>query len=330
VTSMLYRSRGMKSFVTYDDYFSGDTDEDAVLYLQLATQLAAEIKPGSILVAEDMSGMPGLCRPHEEGGVGFTHRLAMGIPDYWIKLLKHNRDEDWSMWELWGTLTNRRHGEATVAYAESHDQALVGDKTLAFWLMDKEMYWHMGKDDPHPVIERGVALHKIIRFLTFVTGGEGWLNFMGNEFGHPEWLDFPREGNNWSYHYCRRQWSLVDNPDLKYGWLAEFDRELMTLDERFGILAAPPARSLFIDEEKKVICAERAGLVFVFNLSVAGSYFGYPVPAGPGTRRLVLDSDSQAFGGHGRVDPETVYPAGDDGQLRVYAPARTGLAFALE
>jgi 1,4-alpha-glucan branching enzyme len=328
VTSMLYRSRGMKSFGNYDDYFSADTDEDAVLYLQLATRLALDLKPGAILVAEDMSGMPGLCRPHEEGGVGFTHRLAMGIPDYWIKLLKHSRDEDWNMWELWGTLANRRHGEATIAYAESHDQALVGDKTLAFWLMDKEMYWHMGKDDRHPVIERGIALHKMIRFITFVTGGEGWLNFMGNEFGHPEWLDFPREGNHWSYHYCRRQWSLVDNPDLKYGWLADFDRELMKLDEQHAILAAPPARSLFIDEEKKIICAERAGLVFVFNFSVTQSFFGYPVPTGPGTRKLALDTDSPSFGGHGRVDPSAVYAADDGGVTKIYVPSRTGLAFA--
>jgi 1,4-alpha-glucan branching enzyme len=156
----------------------------------------------------------------------------MGIPDYWIKLLKHSRDEDWNLDELWGVLANRRHGEATIAYAESHDQALVGDKTLAFWLMDKEMYWHMAKDDPHPVIERGIALHKLIRLVTLVLGGEGWLNFMGNEFGHPEWLDFPREGNGWSFHYCRRQWSLVDNPDLKYHWLADFDRAMIDLAPR--------------------------------------------------------------------------------------------------
>jgi 1,4-alpha-glucan branching enzyme len=171
-----------------------------------------------------MSGMPGLCRPLAEGGLGFTHRLAMGIPDYWIKLLKHSRDEDWDLDELWSTLSNRRYGEATIAYAESHDQALVGDKTLAFWLMDQEMYWHMDRDDAHPVIERGIALHKLIRLVTLVLGGEGWLNFMGNEFGHPKWLDFPREGNAWSFHYCRRQWSLVDNPALKYPWLARFDR----------------------------------------------------------------------------------------------------------
>jgi 1,4-alpha-glucan branching enzyme len=329
VTSMLYHSRGNRAFGSYDDYFGPDADADAILYLQLAATLARQIKPGVILVAEDMSGMPGLCRPVDDGGVGFTHRLAMGVPDHWIKLLKHSRDEDWNLDELWGTLSNRRHGEATIAYAESHDQALVGDKTLAFWLMDKEMYWHMGRDDGHPVIERGVALHKMIRLLTLAAGGEGWLNFMGNEFGHPEWLDFPREGNGWSFHYCRRQWSLVDNPDLKYHWLADFDREMVALARGQRLLEAAPARCLWIDHARRILCFERAGLVFVFNFSVAESVTDFDVPAtGGGARRLALDSDARCFGGHGRVDPGVVHhPLDADGRIRVYAPCRSAQVY---
>jgi 1,4-alpha-glucan branching enzyme len=329
VTSMLYYSRGMKSFGSYDDYFGGDADEDAILYLKLANKLIQDIKPGAISIGEDMSGMPGLCRPIADGGVGFSFRLAMGIPDYWIKLLKHSRDEDWDMGELWGILANRRHGEGTIAYAESHDQALVGDKTLAFWLMDKEMYWHMGRNDPNPVIERGIALHKLIRLVTLVLGGEGWLTFMGNEFGHPEWLDFPREGNGWSYHYCRRQWSLVDNPDLKYGWLAEFDRELMEFAKKTNLLTAPPAQSLYIDHGQKIIVAERANLVFVFNFSVGNSVFGYPIHV-PGleTRELILDTDLTTTGGHGRIDHSFDYPIDADGVMRVYTPSRSGQVFA--
>lgn len=329
VTSMLYHSRGMKAFGHYGDYFGDDADDAAILYLKLASRLIQEIKPGAIAIAEDMSGMPGLCRPIEDGGLGFSFRLAMGIPDYWIKLLKHSRDEDWDIGELWGVLANRRFGEATIAYAESHDQALVGDKTLAFWLMDKEMYWHMDLDDPHPVIERGIALHKLIRLVTLVLGGEGWLNFMGNEFGHPEWLDFPREGNGWSYHYCRRQWSLVDNPELKYGWLAEFDRQLMEFTKKFELLSTPPARLLHLDAEQKILVAERANLVFVFNFSIGNSPFGYPLHV-PGleTRELVLDSDRAATGGHGRVDPAFDYPVDADGVMRVYAPSRSGLVYA--
>jgi 1,4-alpha-glucan branching enzyme len=329
VTSMLYHSRGNKSFGHYDDYFGADADEDAILYLQLASELIQEVKPGAIAIAEDMSGMPGLCRPIREGGMGFGYRLAMGIPDYWIKLLKHTRDEDWNMDELWGVLTNRRPGEGTIAYAESHDQALVGDKTLAFHLMDQEMYWHMKKDDPHPVIERGIALHKLIRIATLAFGGEGWLNFMGNEFGHPEWLDFPREGNGWSYHYCRRQWSLVDNPELKYQYLAAFDRALMDLVREYHLLSAPPARQLWVDHGRKILCAERAGLVFVLNFSVAESVFGFPlaVPTAE-TRRLVLDSDVREFGGHGRVDHSFTYPVEGDGMMRLYTPSRSALVYA--
>jgi 1,4-alpha-glucan branching enzyme len=275
-----------------------------------------------------MSGMPGLCRPIREGGVGFTHRLAMGIPDYWIKLLKHTRDEDWNLDELWHTLTNRRHGEPTIAYAESHDQALVGDKTLAFWLMDQEMYWHMGKADPHPVIERGIALHKLIRLMTLALGGEGWLTFMGNEFGHPEWLDFPREGNGWSFHYCRRQWSLMDNPDLKYQWLAAFDRELMNLARKTNLLNSPPAQCLHIDHAARILVAERANLIFVFNLSVDHSPFGYPAPVHKeGTYRVLLDSDSPAFGGHGRVDNAVSHVSDEDGKIQIYAPSRSAQVF---
>ncbi|MFK7852395.1 MAG: alpha-amylase family glycosyl hydrolase [Akkermansiaceae bacterium] len=324
ITSMLYHSHGNRTFSTYDDYFGDDANEEAILYLKLANQLISEIKPGAIVVAEDMSGMPGLCRPNSEGGVGFSHRLAMGIPDYWIKLLKDQRDEDWNMDELWGVLNNRRHGEATIAYAESHDQALVGDKTIAFRLMDKEMYWHMELEDQHPVIERGIALHKIIRLMTLAFGGEGWLNFMGNEFGHPEWLDFPREGNGWSYHYCRRQWSLVDNPDLKYHWLAKWDRDLVTLAKEKNILQSPPANLLHIDHENKIIIAERANLIFVINLSAGNSIPGYGVtPHQQTTHKLLLDSDEKKYGGHNRIDHSVDYPILQDNQIKFYTTSRS-------
>lgn len=329
VTSMLYHSRGLKGFDNYDDYFGTDSDEDAILYLKLANQLIQEIKPGAIAIGEDMSGMPGLCRPIADGGVGFSYRLAMGIPDYWIKLLRHTRDEDWNLEELWSVLANRRYGEATIAYAESHDQALVGDKTLAFWLMDKEMYWHMRKEASHPVIERGIALHKLIRLVTLVLGGEGFLTFMGNEFGHPEWLDFPREGNGWSYHYCRRQWSLVDNAELKYSWLAEFDRQLMHFAKDYDLLDKPPAQLMFIDHAQKILVAERGNLIFIFNFSVEHSVFDYAIKVpGQETRALVFDSDQSDSGGHGRVDHYFNYPVSAEGMIRIYTPSRSGLVFA--
>ncbi len=329
VTSMMYFHHGNIAFDHYDRYFRDGVEWDAILYLQLACEVAHRMRPDSLMIAEDMSGMPGLCRKQEEGGVGFDYRLGMGLPDYWIKLLKHSRDEDWNIHQIWATMTNRRYKEKTIAYAESHDQALVGDKTLAFWLMDKEMYWHMDKADDNLVIDRGIALHKLIRIVTMVLGGEGYLNFIGNEFGHPEWIDFPREGNNWSYKYARRQWSLVDNEELKYEWLNEFDAAMVRLMKENHVLESPIAQQLNMDEANKTIVCERANLVFVFNLHHHNSIpdYKFNVPEGmKGNYRLILNSDRKEFGGFGRVDDSIDYKV-TKGQLSVYATNRTALVF---
>ncbi|MGV3539008.1 MAG: alpha amylase C-terminal domain-containing protein, partial [Rufibacter sp.] len=330
VTSMLYHHHGEGvAFDHYDRYFESWVDEDAILYLQLATELSHTIKKGSLLIAEDMSGMPGLCRPVKEGGVGFDYRLGMGIPDYWIKTLKHRRDEDWNLDEIWHELTNRRQLEKTVAYAESHDQSLVGDKTLAFWLMDKEMYFHMRLQDQHPVIDRGVALHKLIRLITLALGGEAYLTFMGNEFGHPEWVDFPREGNHWSYQYARRQWSLVDNLDLRYRHLWQFENEMLTLARDYHLLEKGQAHKLHQDNVNNVIIFERAGLVFLFNFHTQNSIPDYRFPVQEaGSYEILLSSDTPETGGHDRVDTTIRYftqPTSYGPRLSVYLPNRTAL-----
>lgn len=240
---MMYHSRGIGEGFSgnYAEYFGLNVDTEAVNYLMLANYMLHHIYPDVITIAEDVSGMPGSCRPVAEGGVGFDYRLGMAIPDKWIKLLKETPDDEWNMGNIVHTLSNRRWMEKTVAYAESHDQALVGDKTIAFWLMDKEMYTHMSTlSDPSPIIDRGIALHKMIRLITHALGGEAYLNFMGNEFGHPEWLDFPRAGNNDSYHYARRQWNLVDDDLLKYKFLNNFDRAMNHLEEKYGWLRKDP------------------------------------------------------------------------------------------
>lgn len=307
VTSMLYHHHGLNRAFSgeYGEYFSTDTDVDACVYLMLANELAKELNPEATLIAEEVSGMPTLCRPVSEGGLGFDYRLAMGVPDEWIKLLKHTRDEHWSMHHLVNTLCNRRYTEKTVAYVESHDQALVGDKTVAFWLMDQEMYegmslltaWEMS-----PVMARGMALHKVIRALTCSIGGEGYMTFMGNEFGHPEWVDFPREGNDWSYHHCRRRYDLADDHDLRYSQLGAFDAALMRLDEEYKFLSDPHQLVSSANEEDKTIVAERGELIFVFNLHTHQEYEGYEVGVGmPGKYRCVLDSDAREFGGAGVV-----------------------------
>lgn len=329
VTSMLYFDHGLSSFDHYDKYFKDGVEWDAITYLQLANHLMKEINPYSLSIAEDMSGMPGLCRPIEDGGVGFDYRLGMGIPDNWIKLLKHKTDEEWNLEEIWNFLVNRRHGEKTVAYAESHDQALVGDKTLAFWLMDKEMYWHMKKDDQDLIIDRGMALHKMIRLITMALGGESYLNFIGNEFGHPEWIDFPREGNDWSYKHCKRQWSLVDNEDLKYQFLNNFDKAMIEVLKRHDTLNTSSGQKLNIDPENNSIMFERGNLIFVFNFHPSNAIFDYKffVPEA-GTYEMLLNSDDTQFGGHGRIDSTVDYTTiKEDGvnKLRVYNTNRTAL-----
>ena len=313
VTSMLYLDHGLgKAFASYDDYFGGNVDEDAVTYLKLANDLAHRLRPDVITVAEDVSGMVGTARPVDEGGLGFDYRLAMGVPDYWIKILKEKRDEEWVLGEVFSTLLNRRHQEKHVGYAESHDQALVGDKTIAFRLMDKEMYWHMDRASQHPVIDRGVSLHKLIRLITFSLAGEAYLNFMGNEFGHPEWIDFPREGNNWSLQFARRQWSLADNPQLRYAGLLAFDKEMQSLDRRFNLLEDKLIEQLMVHEDNKLLVYRRGPLVFAFNFHPTQSYADLRVPVPDAADyRVVLDTDDKKFEGFGRVAEAATYPRQD-------------------
>ena len=297
-----------------------------------------DINKDVITIAEDVSGMPLICRPIEEGGLGFDYRLAMAIPDMWIKLLKEERDENWNMGHIVHTLTNRRYGEKSVAYAESHDQALVGDKTLAFWLMDKEMYFHMSDLQPcTPVIDRGLALHKLIRLLVFGLGGESYLNFQGNEFGHPEWLDFPREGNNWSCWYARRQYNLADDGLLRYKYLYRFDKYMQMIDEKYSILASEPAHVSLKHEEDKVIAFERGNLLWIFNFHPQSSFVNYRIGVNKsGKYRVLFNSDSYHFGGHGRVVEgkseyftETGPWNGRANYLHVYIPARSSLILSI-
>ncbi|MBE0640168.1 MAG: alpha amylase C-terminal domain-containing protein [Bacteroidales bacterium] len=333
VTSMMYFHHGNTTFGDRDKYFTDGVEFDAITYLQLANTLIHQVKMDAVSIAEDVSGMPGLCRPVEEGGIGFDYRLAMGIPDFWVKTLKEKKDEEWHMDNLWHTLTDRRPDIKTIAYAESHDQALVGDKTIAFWLMDKEMYFHMQVDDQHLVIDRGIALHKMIRLITIALGGQAYLNFIGNEFGHPEWIDFPRQGNDWSYHYARRQWSLRDDPKLKYRFLAEFDKAMIKMIKEKDVLNAGYGYKISNDEDNKTLIFEKAGLIFVFNFHTSHSIPDYEFfVLESGDYRIILNSDSPEFGGHNRVDDSRKYITMFDTlsgkhYLKVYIPNRTVLVF---
>ena len=329
VTSMLYLDHGLGvAFTGPEKYFSMNTDTEAVTYLQLPNEMVRQVNPNAIMIAEDMSAMPGLCLPIADGGIGFDYRLAMGLPDMWIRLLKEKRDEDWDFNQIYFELANRWPGEKVIGYCESHDQALVGDKTIMFRLCDQEMYWAMHKDNPSEVIHRGMSLHKMLRLLTMTLGGEGYLTFMGNEFGHPEWIDFPREGNGWSYHYCRRQWSLADNPDLKYQYLNAFEVDMVAAAKKYRVIGGHD-KQLLVHNGDNVLAYQKGGATFVFNFDPSRSYDGYLVPvAEEGEYQVILSTDDYCYGGHGRVYHMTYTAAKQpDGKIgfMMYLPNRTAV-----
>ena len=336
ITSMIYLHHGLsKTFTSYTDYFDDSVDEDAITYLGLANRLIHTLRPDALTIAEDVSGLPGLAVTQSQGGIGFDYRFAMGIPDYWIRLTKDTRDEDWPMGHLWFELNNRRPDEKTISYAESHDQALVGDQSIIFRLIGADMYTHMQFTDNNLRVARGTALHKIIRLITLATAGAGYLNFMGNEFGHPEWIDFPRQGNNWSYRYARRQWNLVDDVNLKYHQLAAFDRQMIELVHAFRLYDSAWPRLLYEHSDDKILAMERQGLIFVFNFHPDRSRTNYKIDAPAGKYRMVLNSDDIKYGGHGRLAMEQVhFTAFDKGvemrnTLSLYLPSRTGIVLQL-
>ncbi len=334
VTSMLYWSHGLgQAFTTYWDYFNEGVDEDAVAYFNLANKLIHEINPDAITIAEDVSGMAGLASPIESGGQGFDYRLAMNIPDYWIKLLKESKDENWNMDHMYYELTNRRIDEKVISYAESHDQALVGDKTIIFWLIDKDMYWHMAKDRRNLLVDRGIALHKMIRMITITTARGGYLNFMGNEFGHPEWIDFPRIGNNWSYHYARRQWHLADDDNLCYEYLLKFDRAMIEIVKKYDLPNQDDPQKIVVHCDDHVVGFKRGDLLFVYNFDPERSYTDYAIFVDGNKYTQILNSDSSEFGGLNRLQTgqeHWVIKEKEVSKIMLYLPTRTVIVLKRE
>ena len=334
VTSMLYYSHGLgEAFCGYGDYFNGHQEDNAICYLTLANALIHEVKPKAITIAEEVSGMPGLAAPFKDGGYGFDYRMAMTVPDYWIKPIKECRDEDWKPSSIFWEVTNRRADEKTISYAESHDQALVGDKTIIFRLIDADMYWHFRKGDENGTVHRGIALHKMIRLVTCSTINGGYLNFMGNEFGHPEWIDFPREGNGWSCKYARRQWNLVDNKELCYHYLGDFDHDMLSVVKSLPDIRKFPVQEVWHNDGDQVLAYARGPLVFVFNFSPTRSYEGYGFMVPEGCYEVVLNTDAKEYGGNGFADDSMSHFTNFDpllkrdgkGWLKLYLPARSAV-----
>ena len=334
VTSMLYYSHGLgEAFTNYGDYFNGHEDDNAITYLTIANKLIHEVNPHAITIAEEVSGMPGLAAKFEDGGYGFDYRLAMNIPDYWIKTIKERKDEDWKPSSIFWEVKNRRSDEETISYCESHDQALVGDKTIIFRLIDADMYWHFKHGDENDTVWRGIALHKMIRLVTCAAMNGGYLNFMGNEFGHPEWIDFPREGNGWSYKYARRQWNLVDNPDLDYHFLGDFDKAMLEVVKSEPKFNTTPVQEIWHNDSDQILAFKRGNLVFVFNFSPTRSFADYGFLVKEGEYNVVLNTDAKAFGGNGLADDsvahftnyDALYAKDGKGWLKLYIPARSAV-----
>ncbi len=334
VTSMLYYSHGLgESFGGYEDYYNGHEDDEAIAYLTLANLLIHEVNPKAITIAEEVSGMPGLAAPFKDGGYGFDYRMAMNIPDYWIKTIKELKDEDWKPSSMFWETTNRRQDEKTISYAESHDQALVGDKTIVFRLIDADMYWHFKIGDENFMVNRGIALHKMIRLLTASTINGGYLNFMGNEFGHPEWIDFPREGNGWGYKYARRQWNLVDNKELCYHYLGDFDEAMLNVIKTEKNFQKTPVKEVWHNDGDQILAFSRGDLLFVFNFSPNRSYTDYGFIVPQGSYDVVLNTDSKLYGGNDLADDsvrhftnyDPIYEKDGKGWLMLYIPARSAV-----
>ncbi len=334
VTSMLYYSHGLgEAFCGYGDYFNGHEDDNAICYLTLANILIHQVNPNAITIAEEVSGMPGLAAKFTDGGYGFDYRMAMNIPDYWIKTIKELPDEDWKPSSILWETTNRRSDEKTISYCESHDQALVGDKTIIFRLIDADMYWHFKKGDETGTVNRGIALHKMIRLATASTINGGYLNFMGNEFGHPEWIDFPREGNGWSYRYARRQWNLVDNKELDYHFLGDFDRQMIKVLKSVKNIQKTPVTEIWHNDGDQILAFMRGDLIFVFNFNPTRSFtdYGFLVPTG--SYDVVLNTDAKEFGGNGFADDTISHLTNYDEAyvnerkewLKLYIPARSAV-----
>jgi 1,4-alpha-glucan branching enzyme len=332
VTSMLYLDHGLgKAFTSYGDYFTPNIDDEAIVYFKLASQLIHDINPNAVVIAEDMSGLPGLAAPLSVGGLGFDYRMSMGVPDYWIKIIKELKDEEWNVGQIFHELTSHRADEKVVSYAESHDQAMVGDKTIIFRLLDREMYYSMRKDQPNLAVDRGIALHKMIRLATISCAGGAYLNFMGNEFGHPEWIDFPREGNGWSYQHARRIWSISENPELRFHWLLDFDHDMISMVKNERLLEEPYIQWITDNQSDQVLAFRRKDLLFIFNFNPYNSFEGYGIQIQPSKFKIVLQTDAHVYGGFNRIDDRMTYYSipeagfGSTHYLKMYLPSRTAI-----
>jgi len=296
-------------------------DENGVLYLSLANTLVHELAPHAITLAEEFSGAPGMSCSPDNAGLGFDYRFAMGLPDFWAKFIEEGR----TMGQMWHELTNRRHYDKTISYTECHDQCINGDDAFIWRMIKDDMYTHMSVFSDSWKCSRGVALHKLMRFITLGSAGQGWLNFMGNEFGHPEWID--------AEDYAHRQWHLAETTHLKYSKLDAFDRNLLRLVREYPEQFQRGPRFRYIHEEERILAFERGTLLFVFNFHELQAQKHLDLMVTPGKYTEIFSSDELAYAGHGNLSTRTPGEHFSDAasgvleqRITLYVPPLAGLA----
>lgn len=306
---------------------SNRVDQDGVLYLELANTLVHELRPQSLTIAEEFSGMPGMTSPPSEGGLGFDHRFAMGIPDFWGKFIKEGR----SVGMLWYEMTNRRRYERTISYVACHDQCINGKDAMIWRLIGDEMYTQMSCLRDSWNTSRGLALYKLMRLVTLATAAHGYLSFMGDEFGHPEWID--------GEAYAHRQWHLAERDDLRYADLAAFDRDcLREIVGRHLEQFRTQVRLRHLDEDSRTLAFERDRLLFVFNFHELHSQPALELWVTPGKYVEMLSSDEPRYSGHGNMvlaDPPVEHfsdphSGSTEQRIGVYLPPLTALTLLRE
>lgn len=292
VGNMLYKDFGVDDNFSHTGrcFYGKDgkprTNNEGELYIALANHLIHEINPKGISIAEEFSGMPGLTCLPKDGGLGFDARFAMGIPDYWEKFIKKPQD----LGSMWYEMNNHRPYDHTISYVECHDQCINGHDAMIWRLLGDDMYNAMLMETETWKVSRGLAFYRLMRLITLATADKGYLNFMGNEFGHPEWLD--------AEEHAHRQWRLAEDTSLKYACLNAWDQAQMQLVSDNIESFKTPAMFRYIHEDKRLLAFERGALLFVFNFNETQAFSDLCFAVTPGKYLEILSSDERRFAGH--------------------------------
>ncbi|CAL5392773.1 unnamed protein product [Camellia sinensis] len=299
LASMIYTHNGFASFTgDMEEYCNQYVDKDALIYLILANEILHALHPSIITIAEDATLYPGLSEPTSLGGLGFDYFVNLSASEMWSSLLENVPDSDWSMSKIVSTLVGNRHSaDKMLLYAENHNQSISGGRSFAEILFGETMEH---ASDKRALLFRGCSLHKMIRLITFTIGGHAYLNFMGNEFGHPKRVEFPMESNNFSFSLANRRWDLLENG--VHSELLYFDKDMMNMDENERILSRGLPNIHHVNDTTMVTSYSRGPLLFIFNFHPTTSYENYSVGVEEaGEYQVILNTDEKKYGGQALI-----------------------------